>query len=78
VAGVSNPCFVPEIRELLHTTKIVIEPIERFLEPWREGQAMAGFQQDLALVRRRPAQKAEKRLLTRFEGIQKVVSPIDH
>jgi len=61
-----------------HPAEIVIEPIEGFLKPWREGEAVAGFQQDLTLVRRWRAKKAEKRLLTRFERNTKVVSAIDH
>jgi hypothetical protein len=40
-----------DLEDLLHAAEIVIEPIQGFLKPWRERQAMAGVQQDLALVR---------------------------
>jgi hypothetical protein len=33
-----------EIRELVHTAEITVEPIEGFLEPWREGESVAGFE----------------------------------
>ena len=52
---------------LLHAAEIVIEPIEGFLEPRRERHSVAGIQQDLAFVRQRCSQKAEKRLLTGFK-----------
>jgi len=66
------------IRELLHTSEIVVEPIERLLEPRCERESMAGFKDDLALVRGWRAQNAEERLLASFERNPEVVSPIDH
>jgi len=67
-----------EIRELVHTAKITVEPIEGFLEPWRERESVAGFEEDMTLVRGWGAQKTEEWLLTAFERDHKVVSPIDH
>src|SRR5262245_24937969 len=39
---------------------------------------MAGFEEDMTLVRGWGAQKTEERLLTSFERAHRIVSPIDH
>ena len=36
---------------LLYATEVVIQPIKGFSKPWCEGQAVAGLQEELALVR---------------------------
>jgi hypothetical protein len=67
-----------EIRELVHTAEITVEPIEGFLEPRRVGESVAGFEEDMTLFRGWGAQKTEERLLTAFDREHEVVSPIDH
>jgi hypothetical protein len=49
---------------LLHPTEIAFQPVERLLEKKRERDSVAGYQQDLTLVRQWRAEQTKKRLLT--------------